>query len=337
VTDTVLTRARAGDETAFSELTAPHLAELRVHCYRILGSAQDAEDALQETLLTAWRGLEGFEGRASLRTWLYRIATSRCLNLLRANSRRSTSDHTAGPPFEAGEPTRHGEPLWLEPCPDVPLDTLPDSAPGPEVRYEAKEAIALAFTAALQHLPPRQRAALILKDVLGYPAAEVASLLDATQVSVNSALQRARATMAAELPARDRRGLPSSAAERDLVERFAVAWTEDDVQGVVRLLTGDAWYTMPPATLEYQGRTTIAGFLTASARWRAGRRYRLIPTRANGQPAFGCYMTDTHGEICHAHGLIVLTLNADGICAVTRFIDSSVMAAFGLPRVLPAS
>jgi hypothetical protein len=173
--------------------------------------------------------------------------------------------------------------------------------------------------------------------VLGYRSAEVASLLDTTQVSVNSALQRARATMAAELPARDGSLLPGSANERDLVERFAAAWTEDDIEGVVELLTSDAWYTMPPVTLEYQGRAAIASFLAAGARWRAGRRYRLIPTRANGQPAFGCYVTDTHGEICHAHGLIVLTLDGDGISAITRFVDNSMFPSFALPRTLPAT
>ncbi|MFY9929792.1 MAG: sigma-70 family RNA polymerase sigma factor [Streptosporangiaceae bacterium] len=339
MTDAVLARALAGDDKAFGELTGPYLAELRVHCYRILGSVQDAEDMLQETLLAAWRGLEEYGGRASLRTWLYRIATNRCLNALRDGSRRPQSRVVpAGPPFEPGEPTHRGEPLWLEPYPDVLLDGLPELAVGPEARYEAKETVALAFAAAMQHLPPRQRAVLVLKDVLGYRSAEVASMLESTEVSVNSALQRARATMSARLPRRDREQapLPHSGAERHLAERFAAAYTDDDIDAVVELLTDDAWFTMPPVTLEYQGRAAIGGFLTASASWRSGRGYRLIPTRANGQPAFGSYIADGHTEIYHAHGLIVLTLEGGRISAVTRFVDNSVLPFFGIPRKLPA-
>lgn len=330
----MLARAVAGDDKAFAELTGPYLAELRVHCYRILGSVQDAEDILQETLLAAWRGLGDYEGRASVRTWLYRIATNRCLNALRDSSRRPAT--VAGPPFEPSEPTRRGEPLWLEPYPDNLLDGMPDAAPGPEVRYEAMEAIALAFTAALQQLPPRQRAALVLKDVLGYRSAEVAGMLESSEVSVNSALQRARATLSVRLPAHEneRSSLPGAAT--DLAERFAAAYVDDDIDAVVELLTEDAWFTMPPVTLEYQGPAAIARFLTASAQWRGGRKYRLIPTRANGQPAFGCYIADPHAEIWHAHGLIVLTLAGDRISAITRFVDNSVLPSFSLPRKLPA-
>ncbi len=337
MTDAVLARALAGDDVAFSQLTGPYLAELRAHCYRMLGSVQDAEDMLQETLLAAWRGLGEYEGRASLRTWLHRIATNRCLNALRDGGRRPPSRSAPdGPPFDPGEPTRKGEPVWLEPYPDVLLDGVPDVAAGPEARYESKEAIALAFAAALQRLPPRQRAVLVLKDVLGYRSAEVAGLLDSTEVSVNSALQRARATMAAQLPERERAPLPRSAAERDLVDRFAAAYAGDDVGAVIDLLTDDAWFTMPPVTLEYQGRAAIGDFLAASARWRGGRRFRLVPARATGQPAFGCYIADDHAGICHAHGLIVLTLSGERICAITRFVDTSVLPYFGLPRTLPA-
>jgi RNA polymerase sigma-70 factor (TIGR02960 family) len=303
---------------------------------------QDAEDVLQETLLAAWRGLGQYEGRASLRTWLHRIATNRCLNALRDGSRRPASRSVPdGPPFDAGEPTRRGEPLWLEPYPDALLEGLPDLAAGPEARYEAKETIALAFAAALQRLPPRQRAVLVLKDVLGYRSAEVAALLDSTEVSVNSALQRARAAMPARLsererPERERAPLPGSAAERDLAERFAAAYAGDDIDAVVGLLTEDAWFTMPPVTLEYQGRAAIRDFLAASAGWRGPRDFRLVPTRANGQPAFGCYIADDHAGIYHAHGLIVLTLSGARICAITRFVDNSVLPYFGLPRKLPA-
>jgi RNA polymerase sigma-70 factor (TIGR02960 family) len=204
VTTTVLARAQAGDEEAFRELTDPYRRELQLHCYRILGSVQDAEDTLQETLLAAWRGLGQFEERASIRSWLYKIATNRCLNALRDTGRRSAAaaryQWSALPP----EPTRRGEPLWLQPYPDALLDGLPDTTPGPEARYEAKEAVALAFAAGLQRLPPRQRAALVLRDVLGYPAAQAADMLQASEISVNSALQRAAT-------ARPHRGRPGNA------------------------------------------------------------------------------------------------------------------------------
>ena len=254
MTMTALARARAGDGDAFRELTDPYQHELQLHCYRILGSVQDAEDMLQETLLAAWRGIGQYEARASLRTWLYRIATNRCLNALRASGRRPRPEPPE-PPFEAVTPTRRGEPVWLQPYPDALLDGMPDTTAGPDARYEAKETIALAFVAALQHLPPRQRAVLLLRDALGFRSAEVADMLDTSEASVNSALQRARATMTAALPLRDREraALPRSAKERDLAERFAAAFADDDIEGVVALLTYDAWFTMPPATLEYQG------------------------------------------------------------------------------------
>jgi RNA polymerase sigma-70 factor (TIGR02960 family) len=335
-TDTALDRARAGDDQAFGELTGPYLAELRLHCYRILGSVQDAEDMLQETLLAAWRGLGQYEGRAGLRTWLYRIATNRCLNALRDSARRPRPDPPE-PPFEAPRPTRRGEPVWLQPYPDALLDGLPDTAFGPDVIYEAKETIALAFVAAVQRLPPRQRAVLLLRDALGFRSPEVADILDSSEASVNSALQRARATMTAALPGRDRdrAALPRSAKERELAQRFAAAYADDDIDGVVALLTDDAWFSMPPANLEYQGPAAIASFLTQSARYRGGRRTRLIPTRANGQPAFGCYVPDSRAQISHLHGIMVLTTEGDRICAITRFIDGGLAPHFGLPRTLP--
>jgi RNA polymerase sigma-70 factor (TIGR02960 family) len=337
VTDQTLARAQAGDEQAFRELTERYWRELQVHCYRILGSVQDAEDMLQETLLAAWRGLDRFEGRASLRSWLYRIATNRCLNALRDSGRRARGQEPPPePPFKPSEPTRHAEPVWLEPYPDVLLDGVAETAPGPEARYEARESIALAFVAAVQHLPPRQRAVLLLRDVLGFRAAEVADMLDSSEASVNSALQRARVTLEGRLPdaSRERPPLPRSPRERALVEHFTAAFQADDIAGVVRLLTDDAWLTMPPATLEYQGHAAITAFLRESARWRDGRTYRLIPTSANGQPAFGCYLRDPSADIFHAHGLIVLTLEGDQICAITRFIDNAVLPLFGFPRTL---
>jgi RNA polymerase sigma-70 factor (TIGR02960 family) len=335
VATTVLARARAGDGEAFRELTGPYRRELQLHCYRILGSVQDAEDMLQETLLAAWRGLDQFEERASMRAWLYKIATNRCLNALRATGRRPAAvaryQWSAPPP----EPTRRAEPLWLQPYPDVLLDDLPDTAPGPEARYETKEALALAFVAGLQRLPPRQRAVLVLRDVLGYPAAQAADMLQASEVSVNSALQRARATLAAQQPAagRDTAPAPRSARERELTSRFADAFEAADTERLVALLTDDARLTMPPEPLEYQGRAAIAEFFQTRTWW-GTRAARLVPTRANNQPAFGYYLADPHGPIAHAHSLVVLTLASDKICAITRFGDNSLLPHFGLPRTL---
>ena len=328
----LIVRARAGDEQAFGQLVEPYQRELQVHCYRILGSAQDAEDAVQETLLAAWRGLRGFEQRSSLRTWLYRIATSRCLNALRSASRRAPMNwprRDVDPP----EPTRLGEVVWLEPYPDLLLRDLPDDAPGPQARYEAREAISLAFITALQLLPPRQRAALILRDVLGFHASEAADILQASEQSVSSALKRARATLARQLPPQGQPPPPPrSAVEQQLVARLTQAFEAADVDGIVALLTEDAWLTMPPVPLEYQGRELAARFFSLA--FRPGRRYRLVATRANGQPAFGVYLRDPHGAVLHANGLIVLTLRGDQISIITRF-DNSVIPRFGLPRSLP--
>ena len=338
VTETTLARARAGDGEAFRELTDPYRRELQLHCYRILGSVQDAEDMLQETLLAAWRGLEQFEERASMRAWLYRIATNRCLNALPdSGHRRHQLAHSPRPAFEAPEPTRRAEPTWLEPYPDALLEDLPDTSPGPEARYETREALALAFAAGLQHLPPRQRAVLVLRDVLGFRAAEVAGILDSSEVSVNSALQRARAALDARLPAADRElaPLPRSPRERELVGRFVDAFESANVERVVALLTDDAWLTMPPEPLEYQGRAAIARFYLDRSWWGV-RTARLVPTRANNQPAFGYYLADPHVPVAHAHGLFVLTLAGDKICANTQFGDNSLIPHFGLPRTLHA-
>ncbi len=336
MTGDLITQARTGDEQAFRQLVEPYERELQVHCYRMLGSVQDAEDAVQETLLAVWRSLDSFEERATLRTWLYRIATRRCLNTLRSASRRPPVN-TNLPSFEftPPEPSRHGEVTWLEPYPDLLLEDLPDTAPGPQARYEAREAISLAFITALQLLPPRQRAALILRDVLGFHVSEAARILDTTPQSAASALKRARATLAHQLPSARERAAPSagSAAEQRLAARFANAFEAGDVDAVVALLTDDAWLTMPPVPLEYQGRELADQFLTLCFRGkRRGRR--LIPTRANGQPAFGVYQRDPHAALMRANGLMVLTLAGDQICAITHF-DNSVLARFGLPRSLP--
>jgi RNA polymerase sigma-70 factor (TIGR02960 family) len=324
-----LERARTGDEQAFRELTEPYRAELLLHCYQVLGSVADAEDMLQETLLAAWRGLERFEGRSSLRTWLHRIAANGCLNALRGRSRRPQEVPLMD---EIARATRLADPVWAEPYPDVLLDGLPDLAPGPEARYDARESIELAFVTALQHLPPRQRAVLVLRDVLGYPAAEVAVMLDSTEASVKGALQRARATLQARLPAdRDRSPLPDSPRERQLAGRFADAVEVGDVDTVVALLTSDAWLTMPPEPYEYQGLAAIAGIL----HHRCAAPLRLVPTRANGQPAFGCYLPCAQTPLARPYGMIVLTLREDQISAVTWFFDTSVFPYFGLPRTVP--
>jgi RNA polymerase sigma-70 factor (TIGR02960 family) len=332
-TTDLITRARSGDGDAFRELTEPHRRELQVHCYRMLGSFQDAEDALQNTLLAAWQGLERFEGRASIRTWLYRIATNRCLNALRSASRRPAMAWPI-PEVEPPEPTRLGEVLWLEPYPDALLEGAIDVPLGPAARYEQAEAISLAFVTALQVLPPRQLAVLILRDVLGYHANEAADMLDSTVESVNSALKRARASLQRRLPPtaeREPPPAPGSPLEQALVEEFVHAYESGDVDALVALLTDDIFISMPPIPLEYQGRDLVARFYASL--FRPGRRYDLVPTRANGQPAFGFYLRAPTG-IRHGTGLLVLTLTGDRICAITRF-DNSVLPWFELPRSLP--
>jgi RNA polymerase sigma-70 factor (TIGR02960 family) len=321
-------------EDAFRELTEPYRRELQLHCYRILGSMQDAEDLVQETLLAAWRGLEAFEGRASVRTWLYRIATNNCLNALRARSRRPRELQAMDDP---PPPTRRSEPVWLEPYPDVLLDTIPDRSPDPAARYEARESIELAFILALQGLPPRQRAALVLRDVLGFRTAEVAEMLDTGEASVKGALQRARAALRERLPAdRERAPGPNSARERELVGRFADAVESGDVDDIVALLTDEALLTMPPQPVEYRGHEAIAAFLRHRAELR-GAPLRVVPTRANTQPAFGCYLPDPQAPVARPYGLIVLTLEGDAVAAITWFADTGVFRHFGLPRRLPAT
>jgi RNA polymerase sigma-70 factor, ECF subfamily len=332
VTEQTLALARAGDDDAFRRLTDPYRRELTLHVYRIVGSTQDAEDLLQETLLAAWRGLEQFQERASLRAWLYRIATNRSLDALRA-SRRHPADLQRM--TEMPEPTRYGEAVWLEPYPDVLLEGIPDAAPGPEARYETRETIELAFMVGLQHLPPQQRVVLVLRDVLRFPAVEVAEMLDTTEASVNSLLRRARAAFESRLPAvgRERAPVPNSKREREIVGRFADAIEAGDSDAVVALLTDDAWLTMPPEPYEYQGQTAIGAFL----RDRTARRGSplLVPTRANTQPAFGCYFPTPHSEIARPYALLVLTLAGDRISAITWFGGSGVLPHFGLPPMLP--
>jgi RNA polymerase sigma-70 factor (TIGR02960 family) len=327
MTDLVLRRAQAGDNDAFAELTNPYRRELHVHCYRILGSFQDAEDLLQETLLSAWQALDRFDGR-SLRAWLYRIATNRCLNYLRDSSRRPkiTAATDLGSPFAGA--AHSDDPWWIEPYPDALIDAV---EPGPEARYDARESIALSFVAGLQHLPTQQRAALVLRDVLGFSAAEVAEMLDSTPASVNSALQRARAGLK-DSSGPDRVMLPRSPHEAEVVDRFIDAIQQGDLDRVVALLTDDASLKMPPEPFEFHGPRPIAQFLQQVAFWRED--LKMVPTRANNDPAFGYYRKDPNADLYRASGIFVLTVSEDQVSSMTRFGDKSLFACFGLPRTI---
>nr|WP_203991474.1 RNA polymerase subunit sigma-70 [Virgisporangium aurantiacum] len=287
---------------AFGDLVEPYRRELHLHCYRLLGSLTDADDVLQEVLLAAWRGLPAFNHRASLRTWLYRIATNRCLNAIRDGRRRIPVEPV--PPFEPPEPTRRGDVPWLQPYPETP-----------ETRTARRETVELAFIAALQRLPPRQAATLVLRDVLGYSAAEVAGMLGTTEVAVKGTLQRARATLARPMEE------PIKRDEQKLSRRFAEAFVDRDLDRLLALLTDDAWLAMPPAPHEYHGREAVRAFLRAS--WAATTSPEsLRPTRANGQPAFVCHLAERRA------GVLVLTCAGDRISGITRFLDDAVSARF---------
>jgi RNA polymerase sigma-70 factor (TIGR02960 family) len=328
----LLTEARAGDGEAFRRLTEPYRRELQVHCYRMLGSVQDAEDALQDTLLDAWRGIGGFEGRSSVRTWLYRVATNRCLNALRT-ARRRPARAWGDPEVDPPEPTRFGEVAWLEPYPDALLEGALAAVPGPEARYEQTEAISLAFTTAVQLLPARQRAVLILRDVLGYRADEVADMLDSTTGSVHSALKRARAGLERRLPdAPEPAPAPDSAAERALVDGFVSAYASGDVDALVTLFAEDVRVSMPPVPHEYEGREAAARFFAAVMG--GGWSLALVPTRANGQPAFASYLDPASGSARLGRGITVLTLAGGRISALAKF-DAGLLPRFGLPDSLP--
>jgi RNA polymerase sigma-70 factor (ECF subfamily) len=335
-TDELISRARAGDAVAFQKLTQPHRRELHVHCYRMLGCLQDAEDTLQETLLAAWQGFKDFEGRASLRTWLYRIATNRCLNARRSASRRPAKAWDV-PGVEPPEPTRLGEVPWLDPFPDSLLDEQARDAPlGPEVGYIQTESIALTFVAALQVLPRRQLAVLILSDILGFEASEVASMIDSTIDSVNSALKRARANLQQRMRTSANRPPPpamGSAAEEVIVAKFVRAYESADVDALVALFTDDVFMSMPPYPLEYEGRDAVARF--CDLLFRGGRTFSLVLTRANRQPAFGAYVHSASG-VPQGIGVIAVSLSGDRIGTLT-FFEQSTLAWFGLPLSLPTS
>jgi RNA polymerase sigma-70 factor (ECF subfamily) len=312
-----LERAKGGDEHAFASLVEPFRRELQLHCYRLLGSVQEAEDLVQETLLAAWRALDGFEERASLRSWLYRIATNRSLNAIRQRRRRPATEKTMRP----SSIRRGTEPSWLEPYPD---SALPDPAPGPEARYEQREAIQLSFIVALQQLPAKQRAALLLRDVLGFHTDEAASILETTPQSVKAGLQRARATLDSYTPEREQAPLPDSPSERNLLAAFSDAIEAGDTASLLRLLRSDARVTMPPQPLELIGHEAIGAFLDDRAEAR-GARLQLRPTRANGQPAFAYYLRS------QPRGMMVLTLSGHKVDEITFFADPALADRFGLP------
>jgi RNA polymerase sigma-70 factor (TIGR02960 family) len=330
----LLERAQSGDDVAFAELTGPRMAELRLHCYRMLGSLVDAEDAVQDTMLAAWRGLSGYSRQASLRTWLYRIATNCCLNAIRDGKRHQASEPVM--PFAAPQPTRQGHHPWLQPLPDTWLEHVVDPAPGPAARYEAREAVHLTFIVALQQLPPRQIAALLLRDVLGFSTAEVAETLDTTVMAVKGVLQRARSTLRADRPQVPSTTNPAAAGadEWELANRFSTAFTDGDVDALVALLSDAAWLAMPPAPHEYEGTAAIGAFLAASFAWRNGRVSRLVPVVANAQPAFAAYLTEPGGRKARATGIFAVSVEAGRVHRLIRFQDASLVDHFALPRAL---
>ena len=333
-TPELLESAQRGDRRAFETLAEPFRREIKVHCYRMLGSIHDAEDLVQETLLRAWRGLAEFEGRASLRSWLYRIATNACLNLLASRkSAQRMLPQALGPP--SSTPPKAAEDVpWLEPYPDTALAGLPPTPLGPEARYEMREAVELAFVAAIQHLPPRQRAVLLLRDVLGSSAAEAAQLLDMSTASINSALQRARATLGARAGS-PRARVPDDDAQRAVLGRYVETWEAADGDGLIALLKADAILTMPPFREWFAGREEIRRFLAYAWTTRGYAGFRLVPTGANGQPAFALYSRTHDSAEFRAHSLQVLTLRDGEIEVLTNFRTAHLFDAFGLPAILP--
>lgn len=316
------------DADTFEHLVAPLRPELQAHCYRMLGSVQDAEDALQESLVRAWRGMARFDDRGTFRAWLYRIATNRCLTLIETRRRRELPvDLAPGAPL--------AETAWVEPYPDAVSGAVPA---GPEARYEARESVELAFVAVLQYLPARQRAALVLRDVLGFPAAEVAGFLDTTVASVTSALQRARTTVDARGPAMSQHAtLRTLDAEgggvRTLAQRYADAWEAADVDAIVAMLSADAKYAMPPLAAWYQGHDAIRAFLLAGP---LVGRWRFLPAEANGQLAFGTYLWADERAAYLAAGLDLLAVRGTEITEVVSFLTPEIFGSFGLPDELPA-
>ncbi|SCG75367.1 RNA polymerase, sigma subunit, ECF family [Micromonospora coxensis] len=331
-----LARARDGDARAFTELVAPLRRELHAHCYRMLGSTHDADDALQEALLRAWRGLPRFEGRSSLRSWLYTVSTRTCLDLLAGRNRRALPvDLSPASDRAVRDDAPATDVAWLGPYPDA---GLPDSPAAPHARYEQREAVELAFVAALQHLPGNQRAALLLFEVLGFSAAEIATMMATSVTSVNSALARARRVVADRVPApsqhRTLRRLDDARLRR-LVDGYATALENGDAEALVALLTEDVTWSMPPMPHWYRGLDAVVDFAREVPLTRCGQ-WRHLPTSANGQPALACYLRrGTDGPFL-AWSVNVLTVRDDRISEVTSFVGPDHVIAFGLPASLPA-
>ncbi len=325
--------AQAGDRTAFDTLVGPYRQELLVYCYRLLGSFHDAEDLVQETFLRSWVKRATFIREGSFRAWLYRIATNLCLNVLTRSPRRSLPPHTRA----ASDPTRPTpaaghEPIWLEPLPDVLLADLPDT---PEAHYTQQESITLAFMVALQLLPPRQRAVLVLRDVFDWPASEVADWLRMSVPAVNSALQRARETLTRHAPSQEMPPLQIEERLRPLLDQYLRAWEQSDVPALVALLKEDAWFTMPPLPAWYDGRDAIAAFFQGAIfNPPMPGQWRLRPMRANASPAFALYQRDAAAEGYRLFGLLVLSLAGGQIATTVGFIDVAALAPFALPATL---
>lgn len=318
----------------FAALAAPYRRELVAHCYRMLGSVDDAEDQVQETLLRAWRSYADFEGRSSMRTWLHRIATNACLRALENRARRPLPSGLGGPAPDPDAPLpAHGVDLpWLQPIPDALVST---AGADPASVVTARVSLRLALVAALQYLPPRQRAVLILRDVLGWRAAEVADLLGTSTVAVNSALQRARSQLTALAPAEEDIREPADPEVQDMLARYAAAFESADVAGLAALLSADASMEMPPMPFWFAGRDLIAAFL-ASRVLRTPGQYRMLPVRANGQPALAAYERDEYGSY-RAHAIQVLDITRAGITRIISFNDASLFRAFALPDSDPAA
>ena len=326
---------KSDDRDAFARLVEPFRGELHTHCYRMLGSDADAEDALQETLLRAWRGLPRFEERSSLRSWLYRIATNTCLSAIERRPRRILPiDYAPAADPHDGLADPVSEPIWLEPYPDSNLGV--GGPAGPEALYEQREGVELAFIAALQHLPARQRAVLILRDVLGFSARETAEALDTTSVSVDSALQRAHRNVDERLPSQTQQQTLRRLGDKELsllVERYVTAWERNDVDAIVSMLAQDARMTMPPLPSWYSGRDQVAAFLQRTALAEV-KRWRLIKTSANGQPALAGYLWEAQIEAFTPYCLYVLTLREGQIEELTAFVTPETFQRFGLPTKL---
>lgn len=332
-----LAAARTGDEDAFGALTQPHRRELHVHCYRMLGTLDDADDALQETFLRAWRQLARFQPRAPFRAWLYRIATNVCLTMLARRARRGEVTSTLRAETRDDARRQEGEPVHLDPYPDRLLDELAPAALGPEAAVEAQEGIELAFVAAVQLLPPRQRATLLLRDVIGYTAAEVAAMLETSVAGVNSALQRARGTLERERLAGQvtrQHARAGAETEQALVRRLVDAWHAADVPAIAALLAEDALLTMPPRPERYVGQAAIGAFLATVPAGGRLDRFRLVPTRANRQPAVAVYYRDGDGGAYRAYAVMVLAIAGEAIASLTHFANADLCGRFGLPRAL---